>query len=903
MDEFFVNVSNSLILNSEENIVFNYEIVSVESLVTISLLLCHHTICHYNCPSLMKTLSEIWSSQCRFPVVVSDHVDGLFLVTFGCEGDKGRILEGQPWHFAQSVTVFAAPDSAFPILLEQLHYVPFWVQVYGIPFMCKSHELAKFIASEIGDLVEVDQSTVREGTRQYLRIRVLLDVNLPIRRGLNVRFIKSTIGKDLVEAVLDCLNNGQDFSSINNTLIALIPKKQHAHSIQYFRPISLCNTLYKFISKVLANHLKIVLDKVVSPSQSAFVSGRVIFDNILLPQEVVHAINTRKHGRMGWVALKLDMAKAFDRVEWHFLRSIMSHFNFPQNFVSLIMKCISTTEISFLINDTVHGLSSLLRAYQDSNRLKGISISRRAPSLTHLLFANDSLIFYAASRDSCVALRDIFAIYTKVLGQAINFHKSSILFSPNVSVQIKDLFLTNLNLQDRPFISKYLGLPQFLSRSKHHSFSFLKDRVSLVLHSRHSKCFSKVGKEILLKVVIQAIPAYGMACFWLPVKLCKEIEGVMARFWWGSSGDSRKIHWKNWQSLCRSKFVGDLGFRSLIHFNQAMLAKQAWCIFTQLDSLLSLTLKARLNSCFDASTVNDILKVIFSGLDGKDEQIWGRDNSGLFIAKIWHANVPPKVKHFVWRIVSNSIPVAILLFQRHIIPSHLCPLCKNHPETILHALLECSRARKAWKASNFAHFYLQNKHWDITYFITNVFSSLGKGSADIVLCFLWTIWNQRNNAFFNRFVLDPKEMFAWCQNFLQYLDAQQKRIALRDQCDQDPSEVVVAGLVKPVSGLVAPVVAEAKAISLAVTWTKLIKLHVQSFHTDCKSIVDKLNNCNWNSSVCDDLLVDVKNSLSFSPNPRVVFVNRDLNTHAHNLAKLGLGLDKELLWNGSLLSL
>ncbi|XP_060974212.1 uncharacterized protein LOC133039354 [Cannabis sativa] len=96
-----------------------------------------------------------------------------------------------------------------------------------------------------------------------------------------------------------------------------------------------------------------------------------------------------------------------------------------------------------------------------------------------------------------------------------------------------------------------------------HSFSFLKDRVSSVLYSWHSKWFSKARKEILLKAVIQAILAYALACFRLPVKLCKEIEGVMARFW------------------------------SLVHFNQAMLAKQAWRIFTQPDSLLSLTLKAR----------------------------------------------------------------------------------------------------------------------------------------------------------------------------------------------------------------------------------------------------------------------------------------------------------------------
>ncbi|XP_060958534.1 uncharacterized protein LOC133030196 [Cannabis sativa] len=198
MDDFLNTVSNTLVFPSDENTIFTYDASSSSSTpATISLLLKLHTIRPYNRPSLMKTLSGIWSSQCRFPVSVTEHADGLFLVTFGCEGDKGRILEGQPWHFAQSVTIFAAPESSFPITPDTLHYVPFWVQVYGIPFMCKSFDLARFIASEVGDLIEVDKDTVKEGTGPYLRLRILLDVNLPIRRGMNIRFIR--MGREIVK--------------------------------------------------------------------------------------------------------------------------------------------------------------------------------------------------------------------------------------------------------------------------------------------------------------------------------------------------------------------------------------------------------------------------------------------------------------------------------------------------------------------------------------------------------------------------------------------------------------------------------------------------------------------------------------------------------------------------------
>ncbi|XP_060974945.1 uncharacterized protein LOC133039890 [Cannabis sativa] len=191
----------------------------------------------------------------------------------------------------------------------------------------------------------------------------------------------------------------------------------------------------------------------------------------------------------------------------------------------------------------------------------------------------------------------------------------------------------------------------------------------------------------------------------------------------------------------------------------------------------------------------------------------------------------------------------------------------------------------------------------------------------------------------SRFALHPKDMFAWCQSFLlQYLDAKQTRFIPTFQGDQSPldldrcppgrykvftdaaidtgkqvfslsvvvkndSDQVVAGLVKPVTGIIPPVIAEAKAVSLAVAWTKMINLPVHVLFSDCKIVVDKINKCNWNNSVCDDVLIDVYNSLSFNPRPKVVFIRRDENTHAHNLAKLGLGLDRKLLWNGSLPSL
>ena len=158
------------------------------------------------------------------------------------------------------------------------------------------------------------------------------------------------LGEDLVDGVLKAVNSGTIPPGWNDTTIVMIPKVNSPEKVTQFRPISLCNVVYKIIAKMVALRLKVLLPDIISPTQSAFVLGRLITDNILIAYECFHTIKNKREGREGLCAIKLDMHKAYDRVEWPFLKEIMLRLGFHQDWVKLIMQCVSTAEYRVRIN-------------------------------------------------------------------------------------------------------------------------------------------------------------------------------------------------------------------------------------------------------------------------------------------------------------------------------------------------------------------------------------------------------------------------------------------------------------------------------------------------------------------------------------------------------------------------
>ncbi|XP_050281711.1 uncharacterized protein LOC126722610 [Quercus robur] len=247
--------------------------------------------------------------------------------------------------------------------------------------------------------------------------------------------------------------------------------------------------------------------------------GRLIIDNVLLAYESLHTMHCSKKGKTCSLELKLDISKAYDRVEWTFLKGIMEKMGFLKRWIDRVISCVTTPTFSVRINGKAYGsiklsrglrqgdplspylfllcaegFSSLLSKVEADNRLHGVAVCKRAPSISHLLFTDDSLLFCQATQDEVQEVVDIMQLYAKALGQLINLVKSSIFFSSNIDGARRDWIKDKLKVKE-------------------------VDRVWKKLQEWKGNMLPKAGNEVLIKAVAQTIPTYTMGVLQLPVKI------------------------------------------------------------------------------------------------------------------------------------------------------------------------------------------------------------------------------------------------------------------------------------------------------------------------------------------------------------------------------------------------
>ncbi|XP_033143430.1 uncharacterized protein LOC117132712 [Brassica rapa] len=361
-----------------------------------------------------------------------------------------------------------------------------------------------------------------------------------------------------------------------------------------------------------------VLPQRISETQSAFVAGRQITDNIMIAREMFHALRTKPGGRVKRMAIKTDMSKAYDRMEWSFIEAVMRKMSFSEMWIDWIMRCITSVKYKVLMNGEPRGnnvpgrclrqgdplspfifilcteaLVSLLNQAENQGKITGMRAARACPSVSHLLFTDDSIFFYKAEPRECEEVMKVVRKYEKASGQRINFDKSSLLFGKRVPANDRQQIKDTLGIQNKGGMGSYLGISEDISGSKCKLFSFLKEKLLHRVNGWTGRWLSKGGKEFLIKSILLDLPTYVICSFLLPLEICENLASAIAQFWWSSNPPKRGVHWAKWEKMCAPREEGGIGFRMIYEFNLTLLAKQLWRLVQFPDSLVARVLRGR----------------------------------------------------------------------------------------------------------------------------------------------------------------------------------------------------------------------------------------------------------------------------------------------------------------------
>ncbi|XP_028108106.1 uncharacterized protein LOC114306978 [Camellia sinensis] len=613
---------------------------------------------------------------------------------------------------------------------------------------------------------------------------------------------------------------------LNSTFLTLIPKIPNPSSLSDYRPISLLGCIYKVLAKVLSSRLKSVLPKLIDETQSAFVKGRQILDGILIANEVV---DLWKRNSLGGLLLKLDFQKAFDSVNWNFLFHILQNFGFGEKWISWVKECVSSPHISVLVNGSpsqefppqrglrqgdhlspflfnlvVERLNILIQRAKNLNLIKGVDIGGSGLNLSHLQFADDTLMFCNPDWDEIINLKRILSCFELISGLKINYQKSVICgvgVNRDFTSQVVEFF--NCRVSSLPI--NYLGMPLGANPKRVSTWEPIINKVKKRIVSWKKRYLSLGGRITLIKSVLSSLPIYYMSLFKIPTQVANLIEKYQRSFLWGDSDVKRKLHLLNWEACSVSKHFRGLGFRKTKEGNDTLLCKWWWRFATEKSSLWRKVLCAKNNvnedcwlpngSSFRFSSAmwksistmerrtlraweDELHLELISRLPQPlsinnncvDHLLWTPFPSGSFtvkslyeifenslrltafpIMKMWKSAAPPKIKAFGWLVWWNRIASSDLLARRLIIPAiNHCAFCGIDNESALH----CNFTWKVWAEI----FCWWGSQWVspsslqdlLLWWYGQKYKNLGKLIWEVIpLAVVWSLWIARNNMVFN----------------------------------------------------------------------------------------------------------------------------------------------------------
>ncbi|XP_057248280.1 uncharacterized protein LOC130590240 [Beta vulgaris subsp. vulgaris] len=581
----------------------------------------------------------------------------------------------------------------------------------------------------------------------------------------------STLNDHLVSFLNKCFDEGSVPNSINKSYLCLIPKKEVPSVINDFRPIGLCNTILKLLTKSIAARMRSIMPKLINPLQTSFILDRTIDENIIIIKEVAHLFKRAKKGA-NIMALKIDLTKAFDSLEWAFIRDTLLGFKFPIKLVSIIMNIITSPTISVLWNGEITSdfipsrgirqgdplspyifvlcmerLSQLIQEKLNLNLWKPLMIAKDI-GLSHLFYADDVFLFGKASWANMDVMLEVLRDFGKLSGLFLNNLKSTIIVPRKMDHNVRLSISSHCNLRVSSDFGSYLGIKISPNKLKKTDYQGLLDKTKDRIRGWQAKLLNMAGRCTLIKSVLNTYPLYAMQTNIIPMGVLDELQKNTKRFLWNKVGQRHYISRTSWSQVCYPMMAGGLGIRDLKRWNICFMAKLGWKFLTQPNKLWVQVLKAKYcknSNLLDAmpnqsqSTIwRDILKgrdllnkgLVYNVGNGEDISLWYHHwvgNEPLY--KHPDINIPDSKAHWrVARIIRNGA-------------WHLDSIISLLPHDIALSIKAIPLPKLAEIKDGLRWIFSKDGHFDI--------KSAYHCWLEIFVIAIWHIWKNRNKAVFD----------------------------------------------------------------------------------------------------------------------------------------------------------
>ncbi|GKU96367.1 hypothetical protein SLEP1_g9608 [Rubroshorea leprosula] len=335
--------------------------------------------------------------------------------------------------------------------------------------------------------------------------------------------------------------------------------------------------MYKILAKILANRLSKVMDGLIGDQQSAFIGGRQLVDGAVIANETIDEIRRK---RMRCFLFKADFEKAYDNISWEFLDYMLERMNFGPIWRGWIQECLRSNSVSILLNGSptkefvmqrglrqgdplapflflivAEGLNGIISLAVAKGLFEGVPIGGGSINISHLQFADDTLLLGIATEDNVWTTKCIMRAFELVSDLKINYGKSSFIGINVDNVWEKEMTcLLNCKLGSLP--CKYLGIPLGADPRRIATWKPLIESFKRKLSSWKGRYLSFGGRITLINSVLSSLPVFLMSFFLIPKSVIKEVDKIRRQFLWGGDGERKKVAWVAWENTCLNKLEG-----------------------------------------------------------------------------------------------------------------------------------------------------------------------------------------------------------------------------------------------------------------------------------------------------------------------------------------------------------